>query len=721
MEKELTITQKITDTLKQNYMPYAMSVIISRAIPEIDGFKPAHRKLLYTMYKMGLLKGNRTKSANIVGQTMRLNPHGDQAIYETMVRLTTGAESLLVPFIDSKGNFGKQYSKDMAYAASRYTEAKLMPICMEIFSDIDKDTVDFVDNYDGTMKEPMLLPTTFPNILVNPNQGIAVGMANNICPFNLREICKATIAYLKDENIDLSKYIKSPDFPTGGKIIYNDGEMNEVLETGRGSFKIRAIYGYDKKNNSIEITQIPYTTTVEAIIDRLVALIKTGKIKEINDIRDETDLGGLKLTLDLKRNIDPDELMAKLYTLTPLEDNFNCNFNILIDGQPRVMGVREILYEWTRFRIKCIRRKAKFDINKKTEKMHLLLGLQKILLNIDKAVKIIRDTQKEKDVIPNLMTGFSIDKTQAEFIAEIKLRNLNKEYILNRTKEIDILKEELESLSELIENEKKIKTVIEEELKGVSKKFGQPRISKIISEEKVVTISKEDLIEDYAVNVFLTKHQYIKKISPASLRGNSNHDLKDGDKILQEIEINNKGDILLFSNKQNVYKIKAYELEDTKASSLGDYIPNVIDLDEDEEIIFITHGGTYEGNLLIAFENGRVVKIPLRLYETKQNRRKLLNGFYGRSKCIRILHIVDDIDILLLRNDNRGAFINTSLISVGRQRSTAGTQGVKMTKKTILKSFFTVDEFPNEDIEDFRRNTLPAAVKSIYKQTKLNI
>ncbi|NLK98589.1 MAG: topoisomerase IV [Epulopiscium sp.] len=721
MGETLTSIQKITDTLKQNYMPYAMSVIVSRAIPEIDGFKPAHRKLLYTMYKMGLLQGARTKSANIVGQTMRLNPHGDQAIYETMVRLTVGAETLLVPFIDSKGNFGKQYSRDMAYAAPRYTEAKLAPICKELFADIDKNTVEFVDNYDGTMKEPMLLPTTFPNILVNPNQGIAVGMANNICSFNLKEVCKATIECLKNDQADIHKYLKAPDFPTGGKIIYNEEEMRNIYETGRGSFKIRAVYQYDEKNNYIEITQIPYTTTVEAIIDKLVDLIKAGKIKEISDIRDETDLGGLKLTLDLKRNTDPDELMKKLYTLTPLEDSFNCNFNILIDGHPRVMGIKEILSEWIKFRISCIRNKSQFEIERKSEKLHLLLGLEQILLDIDKAIKIIRDTEKEKEVIPNLMAGFKIDEKQAEFIAEIKLRNLNKEYILNRIGEADTLRKEIDSLSKLIQDDHKIKKVIEKELQRIEKEYGAPRKTEIIAEEKITAISKEDLIDDYGVKIFLTEHQYIKKISLASYRANSNHAIKDGDRILQEIDLNNRGDILLFSDKQNVYRIKAYELEDSKASNLGDYIPNVLEMEEDENIIFISEGNTYTGFVLIAFENGKLIKIPLKYYETKQYRRKLVGGYYGRSRCVRILSITEDMDILLIRNDEKAALINTHLIPVGKQRQTAGVQSIKMAKKSFLKTVLTPNEFADMDLENLRAEELPALGKGVNTQLKLNL
>ncbi|HQD50049.1 MAG TPA: DNA topoisomerase (ATP-hydrolyzing) subunit A [Defluviitaleaceae bacterium] len=721
-EKTTTIAEKITDTLKKNYMPYAMSVIVSRAIPEIDGFKPAHRKLLYTMYKMGLLKGGRTKSANIVGQTMRLNPHGDQAIYETMVRLTTGCESLLVPFIDSKGNFGKQYSRDMAYAAPRYTEAKLEEICEELFKDIDKDTVDFVDNYDGTMKEPLLLPATFPNIIVNPNQGIAVGMANNICSFNLKEVCQATIAYLEDEKVDISKYIKAPDFPTGGNIIYNAEEMKEIFETGRGSFRIRAVYNYDKKSNAIEITEIPYTTTVEAIIEKLVSLIKAGKIREINDIRDETDLGGLKITLDLKRSTDPDELMRKLYSLTPLEDSFNCNFNILVDGHPRVMGIKEILYEWTKFRINCIRRRTQYDINKKSEKRHLLLGLEKILLDIDKAIKIIRETEKEKEVIANLMKGFNIDEVQAEYVAEIKLRNLNKEYILNRTKEIESIDKELKALNALLKDEKKIKKVIAQELEMVAKKYGRPRKSKIISEEKIETLSKEDFIDDYNVKIFLTRQQYIKKISLVSLRAYSTQELKEGDEIIQEIEATNKSELLLFSDKQNVYKIKAYELEDTKASSLGDFIPNIVELEEGENIIFVAAASDkYEGDLLFAFENGKLVKIPLRLYETKQNRRKLINCFYGRSKCVAILHITEDIDILLKRSDNKVALINTSLVVKGNNKKAAGNQAVKVTKKSRLEAVLTVEDFSGNDVEQYRATSIPAKVQSIYTQIELNI
>jgi len=611
------VEQDIVSTLESNYMPYAMSVIVSRAIPEIDGFKPSHRKLLYTMYKMGLLTGAKTKSSNIVGQTMKLNPHGDMAIYETMVRLTRGNNALLHPFIDSKGNFGKQYSRDMKFAAPRYTEAKLDKFCEEIFRDIDKNTVEFVDNYDGTMKEPVLLPTTYPNILVNANQGIAVGMASNICSFNLQEICEATSALIDNPDAVMEEYLKAPDFSSGGQIIYSEKEIRDIYANGKGSFKLRAKYKYDKENSCIEIIEIPYTTTVEAIIDQIIDLIKSGKIKEITDVRDETDLNGLKITLDIRKNTDPDALMNKLFKFTPLQDSFNCNFNILINGKPRVMGVKTILNEWLAFRVDCIKRQTLYDIEKKSDKLHLLLGLKKILMDIDKAIAIIRGTEEESLVIPNLMKGFQIDELQAEFIAEIKLRNLNKEYILNRVSEVDDLTKEIAELKDIYGSERKIKKIIQKQLKEIVKKYGQPRRTEIIHEEQVEKVTTEHLIEDYNLKIFLTEQNYLKKIPLVSLRANPEHKLKDDDIIVQEIESHNKADLLLFSNKYNVYKTKIYDIPDCKASSLGEYLTNMLSLDNDEKIIYIASTDNYDGYMLFFYENGKGAKIEMSSYATK--------------------------------------------------------------------------------------------------------
>ncbi len=603
--------QNITSALEKNYMPYAMSVIISRAIPEIDGFKPSHRKLLYTMYKMNLLNGNRTKSSNVVGQTMKLNPHGDMAIYETMVRLTRGNGALLHPLVDSKGNFGMQQSRDMAFAAPRYTEVKLDGICTDIFGDIDKNTVDFVDNFDGTLKEPLLLPTAFPNILVNPNQGIAVGMASNICSFNLNEVCETTIAYLKDADCDLTKTLLAPDFSTGGQLIYREADIRAIYETGRGSFKLRSKYSYDKKNHCVEITEIPYTTTVEAIIDKIVEMVKQGKLKDISDIRDETDLSGLKLTLDLKRGADPEKLMARLFKQTPLEDSFSCNFNILIDGYPRVMGVREILCEWSKFRMSCIRRRLQFDLDKKKHRLHLLLGLQKILLDIDKAIAIIRKTEEEAQVVPNLMAGFDIDNIQAEFIAEIKLRHLNKEYILKRLEDIDSLKADIAEIEKTLASDVSIKRVIIAELKDLMKKYGADRRTEMISADEVVVPEEESFIEDYNVKMFLTEQNYLKKISLVSLRASSDQKLKEDDSFLCETECSNKDEALFFSNRCNVYKMKIYDIPDCKASVLGEYLPNLLELPADEKIIYMTVTENYSGAMLFAFENGKMAKVPL--------------------------------------------------------------------------------------------------------------
>ncbi|MBZ4646985.1 MAG: type topoisomerase gyrase/topo topoisomerase subunit [Clostridia bacterium] len=702
------LEQRITETLETNYMPYAMSVIISRAIPEIDGFKPSHRKLLYTMYKMGLLTGNRTKSANVVGQTMKLNPHGDMTIYETLVRLTRGNDALLHPFVDSKGNFGKQYSRDMAYAAPRYTEVKLDKICNEIFKDIDKNTVDFVDNYDGTLKEPTLLPTTFPNILVNPNQGIAVGMASNICSFNLEEMCETTIAYLKNENTDITKTLKAPDFSSGGKLIYNEKEINEIYNTGKGSFKLRAKYRYDKSNNCIEIYEIPYTTTTEVIIDKIIDLVKTGKVKDITDIRDETDLNGLKITLDLKRNTDPDKLMSRLFKLTTLQDTFSCNFNILINGAPVVLGVKGILREWTSFRINCIKRQITFDIDKKSDKLHLLKGLKKILLDIDKAIKIIRETEEDAYVIPNLMKGFDIDQTQAEFIAEIKLRNLNKEYILKRTDEIDSLEKELEDLRSTLNDETKIKKVIIKELREIAKKYGQSRRTEIIYEEQMEEITEEHLIDDYNLKIFLTEQSYLKKIPLISLRANADQKLKENDAIIQEIETNNRADLLLFSNKHTVYKLKVHEIADCKASNLGEYLPNLLQLDADEKIIYVVATNDYTGFMLFSFENGKIAKIDLNSYATKTNRKKLANAYSNFARLIHIIYLQEDIELVAFSSINKVLVFNTANISLKTTRDSQGVQVLNSKKGSTMVKVRRVDEVEFEDLDYYRTKNIPA-------------
>lgn len=704
------IEQKIVDTLEQNYMPYAMSVIVSRAIPEIDGFKPSHRKLLYTMYKMGLLTGNRTKSANVVGQTMKLNPHGDMAIYETMVRMTRGNNALLHPFVDSKGNFGKQYSKDMQFAAPRYTEVKLDKLCEELFRDLDKNTVAFVDNYDGTLKEPTLLPTTFPNILVNANQGIAVGMASNLCSFNLQEVCETMIQYLQNESVVISDYLKAPDLASGGQLIYNPKEMATIYETGRGGFKLRAKYRFDKVNSCIEIFEIPYTTTVEAIIEAIITLIKNGKIKEILDVRDETDLNGLKVTLDIRKSADPDGIMKKLFTLTPLQDTFSCNFNILINGRPRVMGVREILGEWLNFRIGCIKRQLLYDIDQKTKKLHLLMGLQKILLDIDKAIHIIRETDRDADVIPNLMTGFDIDQLQAEFIAEIRLRNLNQEYILNRVSEISTLQQEIADLEDTYRREPKIRKIITKQLKEVSKKFGQPRRTEIIHEDHVEEITKEHLIEDYNLRLFLTAHNYLKKVPLISLRANPDHKLKDDDRIIQEIETHNKADLLLFSSKHLVYKLKIYEINDCKASSLGDYLTNLLDLDADEKIIYLVATDNYLGQLLFAFENGKVAKVDLKCYATKTNRKKLANAYSNLSPLVRMLFLEpeQEVELVALSSINKVLIFHTQQIMAKTTRDSQGVQVLKGKKGSKMIALKTLAEINFTDPNYYRTKNIPA-------------
>ena len=707
-EEKISLSlEGITETLEKNYMPYAMSVIISRAIPEIDGFKPSHRKLLYTMYKMGLLGGGRTKSANVVGSTMKLNPHGDMAIYETMVRLTEGHMALLHPLVDSKGNFGRHYSSNMAFAASRYTEVKLLPICNEIFGDIDKNTVEFVDNYDGTMKEPSLLPTAFPNILVNPNQGIAVGMASNIASFNLREICAATTALLKDKNANLGEFIEGPDFSTGGFLLRNDEVMKKIFSIGTGSVKVRAKYSFDKKQNIIEITEIPYTTTIEAIIDKLTELIKGGKLRDLNDVRDETDKSGLKITLELKRGVDPEKLMARLYKQTPLEDSFSCNFNILINGEPKVMGVREILRHWIDFRTECIRRMLLFDIEKKEARLHLLEGLEKILLDIDKAIYIVRNTPEDAMVVPNLMAGFGIDKIQAEFVAEIKLRNLNKEYILKRTSEIEKLIEEIADLKKTAESDARIRKLIAKQLDEIAKKYGTDRKTVVIDAGEETVEPAESFIEDYNVKVFMSRENYFKKITLVSLRAASEQKFKEGDSLLCEAEATNKMEMLFFSDKQNVYKMKLYDIPDTKASALGEYLPNLIGMEPDEKILYATPAYDFGGFMLFAFESGKVAKVDMKGYETKTNRKKLTNA-YGKGKIIGMLYCREECQVALFSNIDKCVVFNTKDIMTKTSRSSQGVQVMTMRRKSLL----TRIELPEVSLKStagYEARTIPSS------------
>jgi len=705
---ENIISQDINDTLEKNYMPYAMSVIVSRAIPEIDGFKPSHRKLLYTMYKMGLLTGRRIKSADAVGQTMALNPHGDAAIYETLVRLTRGNAALLHPFIDSKGNFGKQYSRDMAYAAARYTEVKLDDICAEVFSDIDKDTVDFIDNYNATTKEPVLFPMTFPNLLVTANQGIAVGMASAMPGFNLTEVCNLTIAYIKNNTCPIGKYLTGPDFSTGGQLIYNEKELETIYETGRGGVKVQARYRYDKKNSVIEVYEIPYTTTVEAIIDKIAALIKAGKLREIVDVRDETDLKGLKIAIDIKRSANPEHLMHRLYQITTLSDSFNCNFNFLIDGKPRTMGIREILEEWLIWRIDVISRATRFDLKKKRDRLHLLEGLSKILLDIDRAIKIIRNTEDDARVIPNLMEGFKIDARQAEFIAEIKLRNLNKQYILKQTADKDALLSEIADLCEILENQDKINAIIINELKTVIKKYGKPRMTEVITADDKPDIPVDTFIDDYPLKLYLTAHNYFKKISHASLRASSAQYLKDDDFITEECDATNKSDVLFFSNKHNAYKAKAYELPDCKASGLGEYLTNYLKLPEDERIVFITATLDYSGNLIFAFENGKVAKVALSCYKTVTNRKRLINAYSDKSPLAFACFAQDgDTDILAIRSDSKAALFNTSLLETKVTKNSGGVQVFGMARNTRVSRAMRAEDFLSDDLEYYRITKLP--------------
>ncbi len=707
--------QAITQTLEVNYMPYAMSVIISRAIPEIDGLKPAHRKLLYTMYKMGLLGGKFTKSANVVGSTMKLNPHGDSAIYETMVRLTRGNEALLHPLVESQGNFGKAYSRDMAYAASRYTEVRLEPICAELFTDINKNTVKFVDNYDGELKEPTLLPAAFPSILVNPNQGIAVGMASNICSFNLREVCEATIEYMKDSSVDLLSIMPAPDFSLGASIIYDAEEMRNIYSTGRGSFKMRAKYEYDKSNNCIEITEIPYSTTSEAIIGKIMELLKANKLREIADARDETDLNGFKIAIDLKRGTDPDELMLKLYKLTPLEDSFACNFNILIDSVPKVMGVGEIINEWIKFRMTCIRNGARFDIEQKNKRLHLLMGLKKILLDIDKAISIIRHTELDSEVVPNLMAGFGIDQVQAEYIAEIRLRNLNKEYILKNVDNIDKLTSEIAELNKLIASDRAVKAHIAKQLKDIAKKYGQDRKTELIMSESLTEYKAEEHIEDYPLTIFVTKEQYLKKVPASSLRfTTSEHKLKEDDEIMISEETTNKSELLFFSDKCNVYKCRTYDMPDSKVAAMGEYLPSFLGLEPGERIIYTVVTKDYSGNMLFTFKNGKMAKVELKNYETKTNRKKLIGAYSAKSPICDIKIIKKDTDIVIITENNRVLNINTSLIPLKSTKSTQGVQVLRQPKNGISPAKVEIaSKSEIEDVAKYVARTIPAAAKTL--------
>ena len=703
------LEQPITETLETNYMPYAMSVIVSRAIPEIDGFKPSHRKLLYTMFKMGLLTGGRTKSANIVGQTMKLNPHGDAAIYETMVRLSAGYQALLMPFVDSKGNFGKVYSRDMSYAASRYTEAKLSGICSEVFRDIDKDTVDFVDNYDGSMKEPCLLPTAFPNVLVSANMGIAVGMASQICGFNLGEVCETTINYLRDPEHDLLSTMPAPDFPTGGEIVYDRAAMENIYRTGRGSFKVRSRWRYLPKENIIEIYEIPYTTTSEAIIDKVAELIKAGKVREINDMRDETDLSGLKLAIDLKRGVDPDKLMQKLFKLTTLQDAFPCNFNILVGGNPRVMGVGEILEEWTAWRMDCVRRRVYFDLAKKKDKLHLLKGLERILLDIDKAIAIIRETELEADVVPNLMMGFGIDQIQAEYVAEIKLRNINREYILKRTDETSDLEQQIEELEGILNNRRKIKGIIIDELKQILKKFPSPRKTGIVYADEIEEFDEEQQIEDYSVTLFLSQEGYFKKITAQSLRMSSEQKYKEGDGLRVSFEASNRGELLFLTDRQQIYKARVSDFEDCKASVLGVYLPTRLQMDEGENIISMIDPGDYSRNLLLIFENGKAARIDMAAYETKTNRRKLVNAYSDKSPVKAVMVIGEETDVACYSSDDRVLVFNTAQLQVKTSRSTQGVAVMTLKAKRSLVKALPVKDCAITNLARYRVKNLPGA------------
>ena len=704
-----TTEQAISETLELNYMPYAMSVIVSRAIPEIDGFKPSHRKLLYTMYKMGLLTGGRTKSANIVGQTMRLNPHGDAAIYETMVRLAKGNETLLHPFVDSKGNFGKVYSRDMAYAAARYTEAKLDSICAEVFKDIDSDTVDMVDNYDATMKEPALLPTTFPNVLVSANQGIAVGMASNICSFNLREVCDTAIALMKNPDHDILETLPGPDFSTGGELLFDEAATREIYATGRGSFRLRAKWRYVKDGNLIEITEIPYTTATEVIMDKVAELIKAGKIKEISDMRDETDLGGLKLTIDLKRGVDPEKLMQKLFRLTPLQDSFPCNFNILIAGMPRVMGVGEILDEWTAWRTDCVKRRIFFQVQKKEDRLHLLKGLERILLDIDKAISIIRETELESEVVPNLMIGFGIDEIQANYVAEIKLRNINKEYILKQTRAIDDLEGEIADLRDTLNSPRKLKNVIIKELQAVADKFGQPRRTEILYDAQEAAPEEEDDVPDYGVTVFVSKEGYLKKMTAQSLRMSGEQKFKEGDSLSFSQETTNRAEFLVFTDRYQCYKSRLSDFDDGKASQLGDYLPQKLGFEAGENLVALVFCGDYKGFILFFFENGKAAKVPLSAYETKTNRKKLTGAYSDRSPLIKVVALNTDEQMAVYSTDGRAAIFSTAQLLPKTTRNTQGVAVMTLKKKAALRDAVLLTQSGIVNESRYRTKTIPSA------------
>ena len=703
------LEQPITETLETNFMPYAMSVIMSRAIPEIDGFKPSHRKLLYTMYEMGLLTKARTKSANIVGQTMRLNPHGDAAIYDTMVRLSKGYGALLHPFVDSKGNFGKVYSRDMAWAASRYTEAKLSPICQELFRDLDQDAVDFVDNYDNSMKEPALLPTTFPNILVSANQGIAVGMASQLCGFNLSEVCDTTVAYLKNPDCDISATLLGPDFPTGGEIIYDQSALEEVYRTGRGSIKIRGKYRYVKSENVVEIYEIPYTTTTENIMDKVSELIKAGKLKEVSDMRDETDLSGLKLAIDLKRGVDPEKLMAKLFRSTTLQDAVSCNFNVLVAGTPRVMGVRSLLEEWCSWRTECVRRRVYFTLNKKRDKLHLLKGLKRILLDIDKAIRIIRETEEEAEVVPNLMIGFGIDQIQAEYVAEVRLRNINKEYILKRVREEEALRDEIEDLEDLVNSPGRVKKLIIRELEDVKKKYGQPRLTTIVYEHELPAYDETEDTPDYPVTVFLSREGYFKKITPQSLRMADTQKYKDGDGPRQSFETTSRAEVMFFTNRQQVYKCRLSDFDDAKASVLGDYLPSRLGMDPEEAVVSMVLPGDYSGALLFFFENGKAARVELTAYATTSNRRRLTGAYSDKSPLAALLHLKEDRELALFSSENRVLIFNTALLAPKSTRSTQGVQVMTLKAKHRLTEAAAVEDAPLTNLPRYRCRAIPAA------------
>ena len=719
------VDQQVTETIKSNFMPYAMSIIISRAIPEIDGFKPSHRKLLYTMYNMGLLKGSTIKSANIVGRTMQLNPHGDAAIYDTMVRLSEGHDALLHPFVASKGSFGKAYSRDMQCAAARYTEAKLAPIAEELFVDIDKDTVDFVDNYDATMKEPTLFPVTFPTVLVNANMGIAAGMASSICSFNLKEVCETTIAYIKDDSVNIADTLLAPDFPIGGELLYNRDEIEKIYETGRGSFKIRGVYSYDKKENCIDITEIPPSTTSEQIIEKVVELVKLKKLTEINDIRDETDLKGLKITIDLKRGTDVERLMKKLFKLTPLQDSFSCNFNILIASSPRVMGVKEIISEWVAFREECVRRRVYFKLNKAKKRLHLLKGMEKILLDIDKAIKIVRETKEEKEVVPNLMIGFGIDEEQAEYVAEIKLRHLNREYILKRLEDIEDLEKEIADIEDTLNSRARIKKIIVKELEGVMAKYGKERRTKIVSAEADEEVSEDLFVDNSPVTLFFTKDGYFKKITPQSLRMSGEQKLKEGDEITQTVESTNAEELMFFTTNAQVYKSRVDSFADGKASVLGDYVASKLDFDEGENAIYMVNLTKYEGNMIFVFENGRIAKVPMSSYETKTNRKKLIKAYCDKFKLHTAIYVKEECDLLLKSTNGRMLIVNTASIPA---KTTKDNSGIAVMTQKKGQRIYTVDIYNKGTLDSehrYRTKNLPAAGSlkptGEAKQTALDI